>query len=347
MKPSQPWIPLEKIQETLQLEPVLVMLACSVGAWIFYQIFLRSISAARHKNLRGLFKNLLFHLFIFGILYGSYWGLDQLEEPPPPLLRLTSYTGLAALLSGAVVFVKISRILAFEYLFLRHLRVAVPLLLVNLFTLILSIIIAAWMATEIFGVKLTPLLATSAILSLVLGLALQDTLGNLFAGVALQFDKPYEIGDWIEVQNNSQKWVGQVHEISWRATVLMGFTDEFITISNRVMGQSEISNFSAKQRPFIRSQLFRLPYGVPTTEVKKILILSALSTPGVKKEPMPTAFLAEANESWMLFKLFYSIEDYSKQLSIGDLVLTTALEALAKEKIEISAPRISVEYAKT
>ena len=72
---------------------------------------------------------------------------------------------------------------------------------------------------------------------------MQDTLGNLFAGVALQFDKPYEIGDWIEIHNSGQKWVGQIYEITWRATLLIGFVEEFITVPNRVMGQSEISNF--------------------------------------------------------------------------------------------------------
>ena len=123
---------------------------------------------------------------------------------------------------------------------------------------------ATWIGAEIFNIRLTPILATSAIFSLVLGLALQDTLGNLFAGVALQFDKPYEIGDWIEIQSSGQKWIGQVYEISWRATVLIASTEESITVPNRIVAQAQIANYSTKYRPITRSQLFRLPFGTRT-----------------------------------------------------------------------------------
>ena len=91
-------------------------------------------------------------------------------------------------------------------------RAGVPVLLVNLFSLLLSAVIGFWMMTGIFEFNLAPLLATSAVFSIVLGLALQDTLGNLFAGVALQLDKPYEMGAAIEVTTSSQKWVGQVRK---------------------------------------------------------------------------------------------------------------------------------------
>src|SRR5262249_25507055 len=149
---------------------------------------------------------------------------------------------------------KTCRILLFEYLFLSHMRAGVPLLLVNLFTLLLTLVMGGWLCTAIFDVKLGPLLATSAIFSVVLGLALQDTLGKRFAGVAMQFDKPYEIGDWIEIMLNGQKWVGQVQEISWRATVMVGISDEHISVPNRLMGQTQISNFATTKRPIWRSQ---------------------------------------------------------------------------------------------
>ena len=63
----------------------------------------------------------------------------------------------------------------------------------------------------ILGRDLSPLLATSAVLSIVLGLALQDTLGNFFAGVSLHIDEPYQIGDAIRVDG----MLGQVESVSW------------------------------------------------------------------------------------------------------------------------------------
>ncbi|HAR41859.1 MAG TPA: mechanosensitive ion channel family protein [Bdellovibrionales bacterium] len=343
MKSSPSWIPAERIQELVTLEPVLAVLGLAAGAWVIYSVFLKELSAMRHKNLRGLFSNLLLHMGGGLGVFLVYYGVNHLILAQTPTLeRINSYVGFAALLWGVIVFVKTSRILLFEYLFMSHMRVAVPVLLVNLFTLLISIMLCGWVATDIFNVRLTPLLATSAILSLVLGLALQDTLGNLFAGIALQFDKPYEIGDWIEVQTGGQKWVGQVQEISWRATVLLGFGDEIVTISNRAIAQSEVANFAARNKPFYRTLLFKLPHGVPIPRAKEIIQTSALATPGVHKEVVPFVNISELHESWILFKLIYTIDNYAQQYIIADQIFTAALAKLDQEGFKVANSRLVI-----
>lgn len=333
---------LSRIQEVVSLEPAYVLVGLSAISWIIYKVALGAVSLERHKMLGRLFKNLLFHLLAGSSFLGIYLGLTRLSEDYPSAERFLAYAGTLAIIWAAIIFIKAARIFLFEYLFLGHMRSGVPLLLVNLLTLILSLVLSGWILTEIFYVKLTPLLATSAIFSLVLGLALQDTLGNLFAGVALQIDKPYEIGDWIEVQNGAQKWVGQVYEISWRATILLGFGDEFITVSNRSMAQSEIINFAAKSRPFLRIQLFRIPYGSPIAKAKEILTYTALATPGVRKDPLPDTIVSELNENWILLKLFYYIDNYPIQYMIADKINLNALEGLEKAGMKIAQTRITV-----
>lgn len=244
------WISEKQVTAALQLEPVLILLSMAVGAWFIYKILLKNVNAERHRNLRGHFQNLLGHIAITASLYGIYEGLlwyRELIGAPAGFDRLIVYVGTVTVLWGCVVFIKISRIMAFEYLFLGSMKAGVPLLLVNMFTLILSAIVFGWVLAKIFDVNLTPLLATSAIFSIVLGLALQDTLGNLFAGIAMQFDKPFELGDWIEVKGGGDRIVGQVHEISWRATVLLAITDELITIPNRNLAQWQILNFADRK----------------------------------------------------------------------------------------------------
>ncbi|MGZ3687726.1 MAG: mechanosensitive ion channel family protein [Bdellovibrionota bacterium] len=340
-KSGQPFIPFDKIDDLIQIEPALLLVGLSFISWLIYKILLRTVSAERHRNLKALFKNLSAYLLGGILLFFGYRAMSQI--PDTNVRRLATYVGLLVLLTGATVFVKIWRIFVFEYLFLSHMRVAVPVLLVNLFTLVLSMFLVAWFATEILNLKLVPLIATSAIFSLVLGLALQDTLGNLFAGVALQVDKPYEIGDWIEVHGSGQKWVGQVFEITWRATVLTGFADESITVPNRVMSQAEISNFSTKYRPIIRSQTFKIPYGVNEKTVKQALQSAAASVSLVRKNPPPYAMMLEATESWVAYKVIYFIDDYGAQYSIGDQVIAEALTRLEAAKIPIASARIAVE----
>jgi len=342
MKSNTPWIPIAKIQELIQLEPAFILAALAIIGWLIYKLFLKRASQERHRTLTRLFRNLSAHLVAGTSAFLIYYGLTAFYPQTPAIERLASYFGFITLLWGSVIFVKTARIYVFEYLFLSHMRVAVPLLLVNLFTLVLSLVLVGWLATEVFSIRVIPVLATSAIVSLVLGLALQDTLGNLFAGVALQFDKPYEIGDWIEIQNGSQKWVGQVSEISWRATVLLAFGEESITVSNRVMAQSEIANFSAKSRPFIRSHVFRVPYRTDLARTKEILMLATLATVGVRKDPLPLVLVTELTESWISVKVIYYIDSYVNQYIIGDKIITAALEALNRAGIEIASTRITV-----
>ena len=223
-----------------------------------------------------------------------------------------------------------------------HRKVAFPVLLINLFTLLISIVLTGWIGAELFNVRLTPLLATSAIFSLVLGLALQDTLGNLFAGVALQLDKPYEIGDWIEIHNPGQKWVGQVREISWRATVLISFTEESITVPNRVMAQAEVSNFSTKFRPIIRSLIFRLPFEAKVQQVRETLAEAAKTVPELRKIPSPFVLISETNESWIAFKLVYYIDNYGDQFIIADKVYTAGLARLEEAGFKLANHRITM-----
>lgn len=342
-KLSQPWIPIEKIEDFVQLEPAIITLSLALGAWLTYRVFLRRISPERQRTLRNLFRNLTYHLLLGISLFAIYYILQQIPNESNLLQRVITYVGLATIFMGAVIFVKVWRILVFEYFLLSHMKVAFPVLLVNLFTLILSLILAAWIGAELFNIRLTPLLATSAIFSLVLGLAMQDTLGNLFAGIALQFDKPYEIGDWIEIQSHGDKWSGQVYEITWRATILIAFTEELITVPNRVVAQAQISNYSTQYRPVIRSQLFRLPFGTDIDRAKKILISTLTHIPEIRTFPAPKVYLSETTESWIGFKLIYFIDQFGKQYAIADRVYSHCLKALEKEGYNLAGHRLLVE----
>jgi len=256
--------------------------------------------------------------------------------------RLIPYVGFAALLSGLVILVKSFRIFSFEYLFFMNMHTGVPLLLVNMLSLLITLVLGSWIATSIFGFRLAPVLATSALFSIVLGLALQETLGNLFSGIALQIDKPYVIGDWVEVQIANQKLIGQVFEITWRATIMISTGEEWITIPNRIIAQSQVLNFSKTRKPIVRSLLFRLPYTAPLEKAKQILSSSAKDIKGVLKTPAPCVLISEAAESWVLVKLVYGIKDYGEQFSIADQVLENCLSNLKEAQISLAMPRLGL-----
>ncbi|MGE0615411.1 MAG: mechanosensitive ion channel family protein [Bacteriovoracia bacterium] len=345
VRSGQPLIPLEKIEAFLQVEPTFVILGMALASFLIYKFFLRNVTAQRHENLKSLFKNLAVNGLAWGVCFAAYIGLERVELfSPDTHLRIVSYVGFLTLVTGSVVFVKTSRLLVMEYLFFGHMKEGVPILLVNLFTLLVSIVLAGWYVTDIFGVQLTPFLATSAILSLVLGLALQDTLGNLFAGIALQLDKPFEIGDWLEIQFGVLKWTGQIYEITWRAVHLTGLDEERLTIPNRVVAQGGVTNLSATGEPIVQTLALKLPHDCDLPRARAALAEAAGAITRVVKRPLPYAQLSEATDAGITCKLVYFIQDYGRHSEIADEVMMAALHGLRREGIALATPRLHVDY---
>ena len=99
------------------------------------------------------------------------------------------------------------------------------------------IVLFAIVATVILQEKI---FATTAVGAVVIGFALQDTLGNLFAGLAIQIEKPFKVGHWVRVADTD----GQVSEITWRATKLRTKAGNFIIVPNSTLSKDIITNYS-------------------------------------------------------------------------------------------------------
>lgn len=306
---------------------IFIVVFCAVN-YLFYKFFLNEVSTERHESIRGHFKNLIRHICFLSLLFALYTLSYTYVGDSLFLRKITPYLASLTFISGAYIFIKCFRLFVLQYLFLGSMRAGVPLLLVNIFSLILSIAITFWSLSKLFGIDLTPVLATSAAFSIILGLAMQDTLGNLFAGISLQIDKTFEMGDWVEIQNGSNKIVGQVTELSWRSTVLVGFTEELITLPNKLVAACQISNFSLEKGPIIRSQLFRLPYTADSMKAKDLIELAICQISDVRGVPPPFAYIQEVTENWVAIKAVYYIDDYGRQYAIGDKVFERVLQSL-------------------
>lgn len=330
-----------RLYQLIDIETFILLATLGLIAYLFYRFFLKTVSEERHKSLKGHFKNLLNYFLILSFSYGLFFLANQMTDIDL-VRRVTPYLALICFLSGSVFLVRCSRLLVLQYLFLGSMRAGVPLLLVNIFSLVLSILIGFWAVNIILGVQLTPLLATSAAFSIILGLALQDTLGNLFAGISLQIDKTFEIGDWLEVMNGTTKIVGQVKELSWRSTLLVGFSDELITLPNKVVAQSQVSNFSPENQPILRSQLYKFPFGVDHTKAKDLLEQAASQISEVRGIPAPFAFVQEMNDYGVTIKLIYFLDNYGRQFTIGDKIAMRALSLLEQNQIPFLRPTINI-----
>ena len=331
------------LYQLLDVEVIVLVLILSLFAYTFYRMLLKNVSAERHVNLKKHFSNLFFHTAFFIFFAAGFLICLHNIEVSLFFKKLTPYFGSLCFFWGMIVFVKSCRVLVLQYLFLGSMRAGVPLLIVNIFTLLLSVSLFFWALGNLFNVQLTPVLATSAAFSIILGLALQDTLGNLFAGISLQVDKTFEIGDWLEVQNGLIKITGQVKELSWRSTVLIGLSDEVITLPNKLIAGLQVSNFSPENTPIVRSHQFRFKSNTDAEKAKPILEKAALSSNGVRSEPVPFAYIQEVSESWVLVKLIYFIDNFGKQFSIGDNVIHNCLQKTTENQISMAQNRLTIE----
>ena len=330
-----------KLYQVVDFEAYLFITFLGIVAYLFYAFLLKNVNKERHLNLQSQHKSLFYYLFILTLFYGFFWFTQQ-QANDSNFKILMPYLGLISYLIGAFCFIRISHLLVLQYLFLSSMQAGVPLLIVNIFSLILSIIIVFWTVNNLFGVMLAPLLATSAAFSIILGLALQDTLGNLFAGISLQLDKTFEIGSWLEINNGSNKIVGQVKELSWRSTLLVGFSDELITLPNKLVAACQVSNFSPENTPILRSQTFRFHHTINIKQITELLELSASKISEVRAQPAPLAFVVETNETAIVIKLIYFLDNYGRQFAVGDKVVTAAMETFTKNNIQLAKPALEL-----
>ena len=142
----------------------------------------------------------------------------------------------------------------------------------------------------------------------------------------MQIDRPFQIGDWVEIHVASEKLSGQVQEINWRATTLLSFADEFILIPNRLIAQGQLLNFSNLQKPARLNQVFRFQFNESIDKAKTALLEGVSNIPDILKEPAPRTLITEVTESWITVKIFYSLKDYGTRYRTGDLVITRILE---------------------
>lgn len=193
-------------------------------------------------------------------------------------------------------------------------RDRVPRLLVDLLTLTLLGLGTAVVLSVVWGQDIGGLLAALGIGSIVIGLALQDTLGNLIAGLALLFEKPYRIGDWIRVDGVE----GQVVEVNWRALRLRTRDREMLVVPNSHMAGNTVQNYTAPDPVHAERVVLGFSYSDPPNKVKFVLRRAATSTAGVLSHPEPTVRCTGYDDSSIGYEVRLFVSDFEALPDILD-----------------------------
>ena len=185
------------------------------------------------------------------------------------------------------------------------------------------------------AVDVPTLLGTSAVVSLVLGFALQDTLGNLFSGLSVQLEKPFTVGDFITVGQHT----GRVVQVGWRSTRVETFRREHVTLPNSLIAKEAVKNFSRGGQPIATDLTFGVTYSAPPNQVKHEVLEALAAIPIVLKEPAPTVHTVEFADSAVKYLIRYYLADYSSLLSSQGEIHSRLWYRFGRAGIEIPFPQ--------
>lgn len=183
-------------------------------------------------------------------------------------------------------------------------------------------------------VDLAALFTTSTILGIVIGLALQDTLGNLFAGIAMQADQPFQVGDVINISNRG---MGVVEAVSWRGVRIRTFQNKLLLISNSVLGKETIE-VSPKDNLNADAVFFTTLYANSPAKTIQVVREAVRQVENVSQKIRPNVRIKNLGENGIDWEVKYWLDDYSKIHDTNALIRQRIWYTLQRERIEFSYP---------
>ena len=182
--------------------------------------------------------------------------------------------------------------------------------------------------------ELKGLLFGSGVLALVIGFAGKNLFSGIIAGVSLQMNRPYKIGDWLKVGDT----YGEVREINWRSTRLCTNDNIYLDIPNSKIVEDTIVNLTYPNRThFMRLQI-NAEQGVPPNRVKEALMRATIQVPGVEKDPPPQIYVSEYGESAIVYQIKFAMTTHSGYYEVRDAIYTNAWYEFRRRKITIPYP---------
>ena len=220
---------------------------------------------------------------------------------------------------GVVLTIGFINTAAFETAEAGSWRSRVPRLLRDLVGVLLVAIAAALVYQFVWGRELQGALAALGVSSIVVGLALQEPLGNLFSGLVLLMERPFEVGDAIEVG----KVAGRVREVNWRSAHIVSPEGVVQIVPNSTLNKETINNYSRpislrvaqRARPApVRSDEIEVGFGYqdPPNKVREILLALARSTEGVLADPPPKVRILGYGDSAIQYRVVYRVGEEGK-----------------------------------
>jgi small-conductance mechanosensitive channel len=209
--------------------------------------------------------------------------------------------------------------------FLRQVVAILLFLIASLLVLILVYHTEGYLATLLTG---------SGIIAIVLGFAMQDLIGGIIAGIALQISRPYKVGDWLQIQDR----FAEVMEINWRSTRVRTNDAIYLDIPNFSIARGTIVNLHYPTQIHAMRIRVGVDYEIPPNRVKDALHRAASGAEGVLPSPPVRVFVVDFAESAVIYEIKFSMGNHQAFNEVSDAIRTNIWYEFKRQRITIPFP---------
>lgn len=184
----------------------------------------------------------------------------------------------------------------------------------------------------VFQYQIGGLAATSGIITLIIGVAIRDMIADFFSGIAINLERPYTIGDWLEL---SPGLVAKVVEQNWRATRLITQAHQTVVVANNDLASRQFLNYSLPNRQYRESFDIVLNYTTDPDRAENILTAAILSTEGLAEDCDHQVRIKGFEERGVIYQIRFWISDFSDKVRLRHRVAANVLKFLNQAGIPI------------
>jgi small-conductance mechanosensitive channel/CRP-like cAMP-binding protein len=302
---------------------------------LFFLLLLVLFLLGRKKRNHGLFKEtflqllLLFFLTAAIAMFSSHLLRKIFYFP-----RLLFFLWLLVWFFLLVFTIKTLAYFIFDFLLLKKQGISYPKLVKDVLVFILYIVGILLILNYYLKIKITVLLASSAVFTVVVGFALQDILGNLFSGIILNFEDSFKLSDWVRIN----EWEGRVEQFGWRSFKIRTIDQELIVIPNQSASKAEVLIYGSGHQPVALKIKVGASYQDSPDRVSEAIGRVLSSMADICREPQPVVLLKNFGDFSLDYEVKFWIRDYSQHNAITAEVRRHIWYAFKRQNIQIPYP---------
>jgi small-conductance mechanosensitive channel/CRP-like cAMP-binding protein len=247
---------------------------------------------------------------------------------PVPYARAVFIVALAFAVVRIVIVVVVD-----VYLRERHHR-NVSAIVRDIAALAMYFVIILVVLRATLDINLASLIATSAVLTAIVGLALQDVLSSVISGLVLEAEEPFRPNDWVRVGSHE----GQVVETGWRTTQIRTRNNELIVLPNTYLSREPLVNYVRPDPRHRDTFRFEAAYESPPNMVKAAIMSVLEQDESVLNVPVPEVHTVEYRDSGIDYSVRYWLVDFANLLIIRDRIMTNIWYATRRAGVRIPFP---------